>query len=265
MINKELAVTFLQLDLVWEDSHANMAVIEEQLARHKSKSDLIVLPEMFTSGFTMNPENIAEAPQTNTYKWMRMIADQKQAAVMGSYVIKEKGGFYNRLLVVFPGGKSMSYDKRHLFIKGEDAKYQQGNSRLIFEWKGWKIHPLICYDLRFPVWSRSKISDDSPYEYDLLVYVANWPSARVFAWNTLLKARAIENQSYCIGVNRVGDDPNSLTYPGQSVAVNFLGEELYNCGDKVDINTVILDRQSLVDFRDQLPFQLDSDNFSIQD
>ena len=222
--------------------------------------DLIVLPEMFTSGFTMSPQVVAEAMDGDTIQWMLALANRKGAAIVGSLVIKENNNYYNRLVFVHPNGVVDSYDKRHTFtLAGEDKVYTKGEAQLIVNYKGFKIKPLVCYDLRFPVWSR--LSDN----YDVLLYVANWPTKRILAWDTLLQARAIENMSYCIGVNRVGLDANKYQYPGHSQVYNALGEKLIRLKPNMeDIALVTLSKSHVETTRNKLRFLDDKDLFSLE-
>ena len=200
-MKNELNIIGIQSSIVWEKPEANLEYFDQQISKLPSTVDLVILPEMFTTGFSMNPISIAETMEGPTVKWMVITAKIYSMAIVGSVVIKENDQYFNRLFFVHPNGHIETYDKRHLFtLAKENDQYTSGNERLIVLYKGWRICPLICYDLRFPVWSRNT------NEYDLLVYVANWPSIRIDAWDTLLKARAIENISYCIGVNRVGED-----------------------------------------------------------
>lgn len=261
----DLTLSLIQADLYWEQVDANLAMFEERIWAIKEPTDLIVLPEMFTTGFSMNPEKLAEPPGGKTFKWMRQMAMQKKAAVTGSYIVKEKGYYFNRLYFVFPDGSSQQYDKKHLFtLAGEDKDYTAGEDRLIFEYKGWRILPMICYDLRFPVWARSRKQNGSTYEYDLLLYVANWPDARVNAWDTLLKARAIENLAFCAGVNRVGIDGSEKEYTGHSAIYDYLGNELEFSSEEQKTLTHTLSGQNLIKFRDRFPFQEDADLFELK-
>ncbi|MEL7120989.1 MAG: amidohydrolase, partial [Bacteroidota bacterium] len=232
--------------------------IEQIIESSSATADLIVLPEMFSTGFTMQPSNVAaHAPETLT--WMQEIAQKRQSLVMGSIVVEEDGNFYNRLICMHADGNYEQYDKRHLFgMAGEDHSYQAGTEKLIIEWKGWKICPLICYDLRFPVWSRN--SDD----YDLLIYVANWPIYRIKAWDTLLCARAIENQSFVIGVNRIGKDKNEYAYSGHSSVYDYAGKLLYKAVEVEQSATLTLEKEPMYKFRSKLPFLQDQDQFNIQ-
>jgi omega-amidase len=216
------------------------------------------LPEMFSSGFTMNPKMVAEKMDGETISWLQHLAKAKNCAITGSLVIEESGNFYNRLVFVFPNGEIKTYDKRHLFtLAGEDKVYTAGTEKLIVEYKGFKICPLICYDLRFPVFARNVEN------YDLLIYVANWPKPRVNAWDILLKARAVENMSYVIGVNRIGNDKNNLEYVGHSQAVDFLGNYLAEPKENEGIFIVELDKEKLLETRSKLAFLEDKDNFEL--
>jgi omega-amidase len=208
----------------------------------------------------MNPADLAEEMNGSTVDWMKVMAFETKATIMGSVIIKEDDQYFNRLLMVTPSGDLAAYDKRHLFtLAGEHESYTSGGDRIIVEVNGWKIMPMICYDLRFPVWSRMQSAD----EYDLLVYVANWPKPRVAAWDALLKARAIENQAYCMGVNRVGVDGNDHEYVGHSGAYDFGGQSMLDLVENESINTVTLDRNELIAFREKLPFLDDADEFSL--
>ncbi|MEO9872917.1 amidohydrolase [Ekhidna sp.] len=258
-----LNVSLIQANLHWEQIDANLAMFEEKIWSI-DKTDLIVLPEMFTSGFSMNPESLAEPPGGKTFRWMRQMAGQKQAAIVGSYIVKEKNSFYNRLHFVYPDGSSQHYDKKHLFnLADEGENYTAGSERLIVTYKGWRICPLICYDLRFPVWARSQKSKERPYEYDLLLYVANWPDTRVNAWDTLLAARAIENLSYTVGVNRIGVDASKKSYNGHTAAYSALGKQLAFSSAEEIMNVELL-AQELLDYREKFPFQLDADGFDLK-
>jgi len=264
MTSTSLKIALVQTDLYWKDKTANMAMLEERLMNLASDVDMVILPEMFTTGFTMDAKEVAEPMNFTTTKWMKQMAAQTQALVTGSIVIEEKGNYYNRLLWVSPDGKVDFYDKRHLFrMAGEDARYDMGKERKVFEWKGWKIMPQICYDLRFPVWTRNRVQDGK-LEYDLLFYVASWPSPRISAWDILLKARAVENLSYSIGVNRIGQDGNGIPYSGHSAAYNFKGETLGFSNSKEEILFIDLDLNSLLEYREKFPAWLDVDGFDLQ-
>jgi predicted amidohydrolase len=221
--------------------------------------DLIVLPEMFASGFTMNPKAVAETMQGETISWLQHLAKAKDCAITGSLVIEENGNYYNRLVFVFPSGDIKTYDKRHLFtLAGEDKVYTAGIDKLIVEYKGFRICLLVCYDLRFPVFSRN-VED-----YDVLLYVANWPKPRVNAWDILLKARAVENMCYTIGVNRIGTDNNHLEYVGHSQAVDFLGNYLLEPQETEGVFIVKLDKNKMLETRSKLAFLNDKDTFEIR-
>lgn len=254
-----LRVTLVQTDLYWENPTANLAMLEEKLSEHSQTTDVIILPEMFTTGFTMNPAAVAEPMNLTTTRWMRQIAAQYEAVVLGSFVVQESGKYYNRLVWMQPDGTYETYDKRHLFRMGNEHEvYTAGTRRLIHTWKGWKICPLICYDLRFPVWSRNVDN-----QYDLLIYVANWPAARENAWKSLLTARAIENQCYTVGVNRVGEDGKGIPHAGASGLIDFKGNWIsYPHSDPL-IHTYTLNHEELSTFRDKFPAYLDGDHFEI--
>lgn len=254
-------LTLLQPNLFWHDPVANRAHLEEQIFALPGPTDLIVLPEMFTTGFTMDARAVAEPMGLTTLRWLRQIAAQTNAVVTGSYVVREgHNTFLNRLIWMQPDGQFDTYDKRHLFrMAGEHEIYTAGNQRLIKEWRGWRICPLICYDLRFPVWSRN--TQVSPY--DLLLYVANWPAPRQHVWNTLLQARAIENLSYVVGVNRVGTDGNGLIYAGQSAVIDFTGNALFRAGDTETAHQQTLSLDELRAFRVRFPADLDADVFTV--
>ena len=257
-MSKKLHIAIIQTHLHWENPRANRHNFEEKLKILKPDVDLIVLPEMFTTGFTMNPETIAETMQGETIKWMKEIALKNNFAITGSIVIEEEGQFYNRLLFIQPNGKVIHYDKRHTFtLAGEDKVYSAGASKSIIEYKGWKICPLICYDLRFPVWSRNVDN------YDVLIYVANWPQPRLDAWDTLLKARAIENMCYTIGANRLGLDDMGHEYSGHSVVYDVLGNRIA-FSDKEEIIYSVLEKEELIKYRKKLKFLDDKDVFNLE-
>ncbi|MBI1341677.1 MAG: amidohydrolase [Terrimonas sp.] len=258
-----LTVTIIQSDLHWEDKGANLAMFREKIFAIKEKTELVVLPEMFSTGFSMNPERLAETMDGETIAWMKQVATQKNIILTGSVIIKDKGQYFNRLIWMLPNGQMGVYDKRHRFAyAGEDEHYTAGNSRLIASVKGWKINLMICYDLRFPVWSRQQVQSGEP-EYDVLVYVANWPEKRVQAWQKLLQARAIENQCFVIGVNRTGVDGNDHSYTGDSMVVNPYGEPLNPKTEGESIFTVTLQKAELEAIRTKLPFWKDGDHFMI--
>lgn len=258
-MQNELTVGLIQSDLVWENPKQNRLNFTKKIDAISEEVDLFVLPEMFTTGFTMNAEKVAETMHGETVSWMKSTASKKKAAIVGSIVITENNKFYNRLLFVEPSGNISIYNKRHTFtLVGEDKIYTAGQDKVILDYKGWKIQPLICYDLRFPVWSRNT------EDYDLLLYVANWPKPRVSAWDALLKARAIENMSYCVGVNRVGVDGVNSEYSGHSAVYDVLG----NCitdfqSSKEQIQIVTLEKRHIQAYRNKLNFLNDRDSFKI--
>lgn len=270
-----LTISLIQTHLYWEDKPANLQMLEEKIMGIAEKTEIVVLPEMFSTGFSMRPEELAETMEGETVQWMKRIAAQKKVILTGSVIIQEEAAdglvsYYNRLIWMLPNGHYGVYDKRHRFAyAGEDDHYTAGNKRLIASVKGWKINLLVCYDLRFPVWARQsppQLRERGPgaeMEYDVLIYVANWPERRVHAWKTLLQARAIENQCYVVGVNRVGDDGNKIHYSGESMIVDPLGEVLYTKKDEEDICTITLEKTHLDSVRDKFPFWKDADAFMI--
>ncbi len=253
-----MEAALVQSTLTWEDPMENRKHFSRLLEPLAGTVDLIVLPEMFTTGFTMNPERIPNGEGEETLTWMLQQASLADAAVVGSTVFWEAGGYYNRLIFAKPDGTYACYDKRHTFtLAGEDKVYTRGTQRMLVDFRGFTFCPLICYDLRFPVWSRNTEA------YDVLIYVANWPSPRVSAWDALLRARAIENMSYVLGVNRVGSDPNQLTYSGHTAAYDCLGKQLaYSEGE--EILRVSLSKTHLRQTRDSLRFLQDRDSFSLE-
>lgn len=268
---ENLNVTLIQSSLHWENPVANLAMFEEKIWQIKGATDLVVLPEMFTTGFTMNAASLAEPMNLTTFKWLKQQAAQTGAVITGSFIVKEKGQYFNRLLWMRPDGSYEVYDKRHLFrMAAEHQTYTAGSSRIIPAINGWRICPLICYDLRFPVWSRNIIElneEDTATisaAYDCLVYVANWPQARSHAWNTLLQARAIENLSYIIGVNRIGMDGKNILYSGDSAVINPKGEQIYYAKDNEVVQTVTLNGEELFSFRQKFPAFIDADRFEIK-
>jgi omega-amidase len=258
-----LTITTIQTILHWENKTANLQMLEEKINSIKEKTEIVVLPEMFSTGFSMKPEQLGETMEGETVQWMKRIAASKKIILTGSVIIEEGGNYYNRLIWMLPNGQYGVYDKRHRFaFAGEDEHYTAGNKRLIASVKGWKINLLVCYDLRFPVWARQQQTEGM--EYDVLIYVANWPERRSHAWKTLLQARAIENQSYVVGVNRVGDDGNNIHYSGDSMIVDPLGEVLYQKKDEEDIFTITLEKSHLDAVREKFPFWKDADSFKIE-
>ncbi len=256
-----LKITLIQTHLFWEDKGANLALLEQKILNLKEPTEVVILPEMFTTGFSMQPTLHAETMEGPSVQWMRRIAKAQKIILTGSLIIEENGHYYNRLIWMLPNGEFGYYDKRHLFaFAGEDQHYTAGNKRLIASVKGWKINLQICYDLRFPTWARQA----APNEYDVLVYVANWPEKRSPAWKTLLVARAIENQAFVVGVNRVGLDGKNIAHSGNSMVVGPLGEVLYHSADQESVFQITLQRDELEQVRAQFPFWKDADFFTIQ-
>lgn len=260
----DLQILGLQLDLRWEDAEANRKHIETLIKAHNQPADIIVLPEMFTSGFTMNTKQNAEEMMGPSMYWMRKLAQQEDALVMGSLIILEGGKYFNRFIAIDSFGIACQYDKRHTFrMAGEHEVFESGQERKVFEWKGWRICPQVCYDLRFPVFSRTRSDENGP-DYDLLVYVANWPKPRVSHWEALLKARAIENQCFVIGINRVGIDGVNMEYSGGSAILDHLGNPLAQHYNEEIILEATLDPQPQKRFREKFPVWKDADQFRIQ-
>jgi omega-amidase len=308
-----LTVTAIQPDLVWEDKTANLRLLEQRIDGIDAHTELVILPEMFSTGFSMRPEHFAERMDGPTVGWMRSVAARKKIILTGSIIIEEDGNYFNRLIWMLPNGQYGYYDKRHRFAyAGENDHYTAGHKRLVASVKGWKVLLLVCYDLRFPVWSRqnpapppspspdpnygefaiiknipptppsvpesqsSADADDAAdaadtataagpaLEYDLLIYVANWPERRSHAWKTLLQARAIENQAYVVGVNRVGADGNQIAHSGDSMIIDPLGETLYHAAPKEEVFTLVLNKERLETTRQRFPFWKDADHFHIE-
>ena len=264
MIKDKLKIALVQADLVWENPEQNRSNFTEKIknisiAIGTERVDIIILPEMFTTGFTMNAKTVSETMDGETVAWMQNIASEMKAAIVGSIIISENNNYYNRLLFVEPSGVIKTYDKRHTFtLVGEDKTFTAGTDKVIIDYKGWRICPLICYDLRFPVWARNT------EDYDALIYVANWPKPRVSAWDALLKARAIENMSYCIGVNRVGVDGVNAEYCGHSAAYDVLGNSLTSMAPyKEQIEVVTLEKRHIEAYRNKLKFLDDRDAFNL--
>ena len=259
-MQKHLTIALVQTDLVWENPEQNKINISKKIDAISEKIDLIILPEMFTTGFTMNPYDFAETMDGQFVLWLKSIATTKNTAITGSLIVKENNNYYNRLVFVFPSGEIQTYDKRHTFtFAGEDKVFTAGNNKLIIDYKGWKICPLICYDLRFPVWARNIEN------YDILIYVANWPKPRINAWNTLLKARAIENMCYCVGVNRVGVDSRGNTYTGNSSVYDSLGKKISRIKPHIETTEIVrLNKKLLVKNRQRFQFLNDRDDFKFQ-
>jgi omega-amidase len=259
---QDLKVTIVQTDLVWRDPESNLEHFNTLVDGINEPTDLIVLPEMFTTGFTIQPESMAEKVKGRTLKWMFCKADEKKCALMGSYIIEDQGQYFNRLYVVFPNGRSFSYDKKHLFRMAEENKYfTPGTTREIVKIKGWKISLMVCYDLRFPVWCRNSYVGNN-YGYDCQVFVANWPEIRSYAWRTLLASRAIENQAYVVGVNRIGSDGNGISHSGDSMVIDPWGGKISETMPHTEsVETVTLSASKLESFRKSVTFGLDWEKF----
>ena len=257
---QDLKVTIIQTALYWESIDENLEMFGQKTSQIEDETDLIVLPEMFNTAFTMSSEKLAEEMDGKTMQWMKNAAKAKNCVVVGSLIINENGNYYNRLIWMRTDGSYETYDKRHLFRMMDEHKYfSGGDRRIVVELNGWRICPLVCYDLRFPVWCRNK------GDYDCLIYIANWPEARRNAWNTLLLARAIENQVYVIGVNRIGKDGNEIAFSGDSVVIDPKGQIISQTQSyQENIETVSLSYEELEDFRKKFPVDLDGDEFVIR-
>lgn len=271
-----LTFSLVQTKLFWEDPSANLSMLETKIRSIQHPTHIIVLPEMFSTGFSMQPEKLAEEMDGPTVEWMRRMAAEKKVILTGSIILRETVNgangpaqqYFNRLIWMLPNGQYATYDKRHLFgFAGEDQHYTAGSKRLIASVNGWKICLQICYDLRFPVWSRQMPEQETAElpnaEYDVLLYVANWPERRIHAWKTLLTARAIENQCYAIGVNRVGEDGNGIYHNGNSMVIDALGSVLYEQEHEEAIHTITLSKEALTEVRTKMPFLKDADAFRI--
>ncbi len=256
-----LRVSLVQQPLAWHDGAANRASFEGLLRPLAGSTDLVVLPETFTTGFSMEVERLGEPPGGPTSRWLTRLAAALDAVITGSVITRDGERYYNRLLWASPSGELRQYDKRHLFRMGrEHEHFTAGRAAWSVAWRGFDICPLVCYDLRFPVFSRRRAGLD----YDLLLYVANWPTPRAHAWRTLLRARAIENQCYVVGVNRTGPDGDGVPYPGDSAAVDFLGQTVADLGQAPGVVTVEADARALEAFRERFPAHLDADPFTLQ-
>jgi predicted amidohydrolase len=276
-----LTITIIQTNLIWENKKANLEMLSQKIESIKEKTEVVILPEMFSTGFSMQPKLLAENMRGETVDWMKKTTSSKKIILTGSVIIKDSApspkeraegeAYYNRLIWMLPNGEYGMYDKRHLFAYADEHNhYSPGNKRLIAQVKGWKINLQVCYDLRFPVWSRQNPSpnlspggEEQASEYDLLVYVANWPEKRSTAWKTLLQARAIENQCYVVGVNRVGEDGNKINHSGDSMIIDPLGEILYQKTTVEDVFTYTLNKAKLNEVREKFPFWKDADTFTI--
>jgi predicted amidohydrolase len=262
---QNLRVSIVQGATRWHEPAGNRDYYGALIAPLAGNSDLIVLPETFSSGFSNEAIHNAETMDGPTLAWLREQARSLNAAITGSVQLRVGAGVFNRLLFVTPDGDVRHYDKRHLFRYADEHKrYAAGHDRLVVEWKRWKICPLVCYDLRFPVFARNRHDAQRGFDYDLALFVANWPSARALAWRTLLRARAIENLSYCVGVNRVGVDGNQLPYSGDSAVLDYLGQTLTDLGAQEQTVTVALDYAALAAFREKFPAWMDADAFELK-
>jgi len=255
-----LSVTLIQSNLLWEDKAGNLKHFQNKIENITEATDLIILPEMFTTGFSMTPEPFAEKMGGKTVNWMQKMAKSANAAIAGSIIIKDNADYLNRFLFVKPDGEYHYYDKRHLFaMAGEGELYTQGKENILIEYKGWRIRPLICYDLRFPVWSRNTDG------YDLLIYVANWPEKRIAHWRALLQARAIENQAYVVAVNRIGLDGNNYRYSGDSAIYDPMGEKISKTKpNEESVETLSISTELIKNSRKALPFLNDKDDFIVK-
>ncbi len=256
-----MKIALFQLALAWENPEANLLHIAEKLADLEKDTHIVILPEMFTTGFSMHSADLAEDMQGNTLLFMQKMAEKYDILLCGSLILQENGQYFNRFVAVSSAGLLAKYDKRHLFsMAGESLSYISGEEKVFFEYKTWKIRPLICYDLRFPIWSRNHFDAEGNAEYDLLLYVANWPERRISHWEKLLQARAIENQSYVIGVNRVGKDGKEIVYTGSSMSVDFLGNMM--CENRVGEEAILyanLEKEALDLYREKFPAWKDAD------
>lgn len=265
-----LKITLVQTALHWENKEANLKMFEEKINGIDQTTHVVILPEMFSTGFSMKPEQLAENMGGATVTWMKEMAASKKIIVAGSIIIEQNGNHFNRLIWMLPNGQYGFYDKRHLFAFAEENKhYTAGTQRLIASVNGWKLNLMVCYDLRFPVWARQQFLSpsgegrDNAFEYDVLIYTANWPEKRNTAWKTLLRARAIENQCYVIGVNRVGNDGNNIYHSGDSMIIDPLGEILYHKEHDEEVFTIELSKNHLQETRERFQFWRDADRFDI--
>lgn len=257
---QDLTITLIQTELIWEDIPANLAMFDGKIDRISEKTDIIILPEMFTTGFTMNVEKAAESMNGSAVAWLIAKAGQKQTHMMGSVIIKDDNKYFNRLVWAKPDGEILTYDKKHLFrMAGEHKVFSAGNSHLTVEVNGWKLRTFICYDLRFPVWSRN-IGN----VYDVAIYTANWPARRAHHWKLLLPARAVENQCYVIGVNRMGKDGNNCTYSGDSSIVDPVGNIIHQQADVSCIYTTKLEYEKIKEFRETFAAWRDADSDAVK-
>lgn len=268
---RDLKITLIQSPLHWENIDANLTLFSEKIASIREETDLIILPEMFSTGFTMNNKALAERMDGKTIEWMKKVAKEKNCVVTGSVIIEDGGNYFNRLIWMRADGSLEMYDKRHLFrYANEQDHYSTGNKKLIVELNEWKICPMVCYDLRFPVWARNKWEKGpstglrGTAEYDLLLFVANWPERRNHPWKTLLMARAMENQAYVAGINRIGNDGNAVYYSGDSAVINFKGEIISKTKTHEEaVETVTISKTDLEEWRKNFPAWMDADKFEV--
>lgn len=254
-----LRISLFQYDITWENPAANRKYLAEKIKTLAGQTDIIILPEMFATGFTMAVEKFAETMQGETLHWMQEMAQLSKTAICGSVIISEEGKIFNRFIWLQPDGLMFHYDKKHLFsMAGEDIKYTAGSKRMVINYKDWNILPLVCYDLRFPLWARNVKN-----AYDLLIYVANWPERRIAHWDALLKARAIENQCYVAGVNRIGKDGNNINHVGHSALYDYLGNALIEPFETENIRTIEINKSGLNEYREKFPVWKDADDFEI--
>lgn len=260
----DLTVSLIQANLHWEDVAANLAMFDQKINSIQEKTEVIILPEMFSTGFSMQSERLAQTMDGSAVQWMKQKAKEKNVIITGSLIIEEDGKYYNRLIWMLPNGTFGTYNKRHLFgFAGEHDHYTAGDKRLIAQVKGWKLNLSVCYDLRFPVWARNSILENGEPAYDVLINVANWPERRSTPWRALLQARAIENQCYVIGLNRVGNDGNNIYHSGDSSIIDPIGEIIYHKAHDEDVLTYTLSRSHLNELRARFPFLKDADRFII--
>lgn len=263
---QDLKIRLVQADLVWEDIEANLDRLSEMLSGSDGETDLILLPEMFSTGFSMNPERFAARNEDLIRPFMLRLAKKHGALIGGSVIMEEGGEYFNRFLLMSPEGKSAIYDKRHCFtLAGEEKHYSPGKKKVVINWRGWRICPLVCYDLRFPVWSRNALNSEGQPSYDLLLYVANWPERRREAWRALLPARAIENMAFVAAVNRVGEDGNGVSHSGDSAVYDPIGEQLGEWSYEEGVFDTVISAARLGESRERFGFWRDGDQFSVSD
>jgi len=262
---QDLKITLIQTSLIWEDKKSNLRMLEDKIMSIQEPTDLIILPEMFSTGFVITPQTLAEPWDGPAFQWMKLMASHKGCAITGSIIVEDQGKYFNRLYWITADGFYRMYDKRHLFRMGkEHESFSMGKARSVIDYKGWKILPLICYDLRFPVWSKNRYINGK-YEYDLLIYAANWPAVRSNIWKNLLMARSIENLAYVAGVNRVGVDGNNVDHSGDSCVIEPSGKILLSIPPGMEKTAnIILSMEDLQQFRENFNAGLDWDNFTIQ-